>query len=103
MDENTREHKVTIENRERLTVGAVEDVESFDEEKVVILTDMGTMTVSGSDFRINRDICSTLYKAQASLRRILHPTPRHNRCGQRCCTGQLRLFLLRRRLYVKPY
>ena len=40
MDENTREHKVTIENRERLTVGAVEDVESFDEEKVVILTDM---------------------------------------------------------------
>lgn len=54
MDENTREHKVTIENRERLTVGAVEDVESFDEEKVVILTDMGTMTVSGSDFRINR-------------------------------------------------
>ena len=51
MDENTREHKVTIENRERLTVGAVE---SFDEEKVVILTDMGTMTVSGSDFRINR-------------------------------------------------
>ena len=54
MDVNTREHKVTIENRERLTVGAVEDVESFDEEKVVILTDMGTMTVSGSDFRINR-------------------------------------------------
>lgn len=54
MDENTREHKVTIENRERLTVGAVEDVESFDEEKVVILTDMGAMTVSGSDFRINR-------------------------------------------------
>lgn len=54
MEENSREHKVTIENRERLTVGAVEDVESFDEEKVVILTDMGTMTVGGSDFRISR-------------------------------------------------
>lgn len=54
MDENTREHKVTIENRERLTVGAVEDIESFDEEKIVILTDMGTMVVSGADFRINR-------------------------------------------------
>ena len=54
MEENAREHKVTIDNRARITVTAVEDVESFDEEKVIIITDMGTMTVTGTDFKISR-------------------------------------------------
>ena len=53
MDE-VRAHKVVIEDRGRLMVSAVEDVESFDEEKVVIVTDMGTMTVIGGDFRISK-------------------------------------------------
>lgn len=53
MEEN-RNHKVILENRERLTISAVEDIESFDEEKVVVITEMGTMTVTGADFRINR-------------------------------------------------
>lgn len=53
MDE-IRAHKVVIEDRGRLMVSAVEDVESFDEEKVVIVTDMGTMTVIGGDFRISK-------------------------------------------------
>ena len=53
MDE-TRAHKVIIEDRARLMVSAVEDVESFDDEKVVIVTDMGTMTVIGADFRISK-------------------------------------------------
>lgn len=53
MEEN-REHKVVIDGRKRLTVSSVDDVESFDEEKVVILCSMGTMTVVGADFRINK-------------------------------------------------
>ena len=54
MEENSREHRVVIENRKKLTVSAVEDIESFDEEKVIIICDSGTMTVTGSDFRINK-------------------------------------------------
>ncbi len=53
MDE-VRKHSITMENRERLTITAVDDVESFDEEKVVVETGMGTMTVLGSDFRIHK-------------------------------------------------
>lgn len=53
MDE-VRTHKVVLEDRGRLMVSAVEDVESFDEEKIVIVTDMGTMTVIGGDFRISK-------------------------------------------------
>ena len=54
MEEKKREHRVIMENREKITVSAVEDIESFDEEKVVIICDDGTMTVSGENFRINK-------------------------------------------------
>lgn len=54
MDQNTRTHSVKIDNRKQIMVTAVDDVESFDEEKVVILTEMGTMTITGADFRISR-------------------------------------------------
>ncbi|MEE1047898.1 MAG: sporulation protein YabP [Clostridia bacterium] len=53
MEEN-KNHGIILENREKLTISGVEDVESFDEEKVVIITEMGTMTVSGAEFRISR-------------------------------------------------
>lgn len=53
MEEN-KKHGISLENREKLTVSGVEDVESFDEEKVVIITEMGTMTVTGAEFRISR-------------------------------------------------
>ncbi len=52
MEEN-RTHRVELTDRAKLTVTAVEDVESFDDERVVIITDMGTMTVLGADFRIS--------------------------------------------------
>ena len=53
MEEN-KTHGIILENREKLTISGVEDVDSFDEEKVVIITEMGTMTVSGAEFRISR-------------------------------------------------
>ena len=52
--EETRKHGITIENRERITISAVEDVESFDEEKVIVETSLGTMTVKGCDFKIHK-------------------------------------------------
>ena len=52
--EEVRKHSISMENREKLTITAVEDVESFDEEKVVIATELGTMTVLGSNFRIHK-------------------------------------------------
>lgn len=52
--EEERNHCISMKNRSGLTVGEVEDVESFDEEKVVVRTSMGTMTVTGTDFRIHK-------------------------------------------------
>ncbi|MEG2670430.1 MAG: sporulation protein YabP [Oscillospiraceae bacterium] len=54
MEEITCRHNVTIENRNRIIISEVDDVESFDEEKVVVYTSMGTLTLSGYDFKINK-------------------------------------------------
>ncbi len=47
-------HRVELDGRNRLTVTGVEDVDSFDEETVVMYTSCGLLTVLGSELRIER-------------------------------------------------
>lgn len=47
-------HNLIMENRKTISVSGVVDVDSFDESTVVIFTDMGTLTVKGTDLHINR-------------------------------------------------
>ncbi len=47
-------HNVIMENRKSLTVTGVKDVDSFDEETTIIYTDMGELTVRGTQLHINR-------------------------------------------------
>ncbi len=54
MEENLREHKIVALDRKKITITAVEDVENFDEEKVTVICDIGTVIVSGGDFKINK-------------------------------------------------
>ena len=43
-----------LENREKLSVSGVIDVLSFDDQVVMIETELGLLTVKGSDIRINK-------------------------------------------------
>lgn len=52
--ENSAKHSVLIENRSRIKINCVEDVESFNEEKVVVYTAMGAMIVTGYDFKVSK-------------------------------------------------
>ena len=47
-------HNAVLEDRRLLTVSGVSDVDSFDEETVVVFTDLGELTVRGSNLHINR-------------------------------------------------
>lgn len=47
-------HNIIMEDRRHLTVSGVSDIDSFDEQSVVIYTEMGELTVKGSDLHINR-------------------------------------------------
>ena len=47
-------HTLILEQRSRMSVSGVENVESFDENEVIMYTSQGMLTVSGSDLRIDR-------------------------------------------------
>lgn len=47
-------HLLSLENRNQLRATGVLDVDSFDERNVVILTNMGVLTVEGEDLHINQ-------------------------------------------------
>ena len=47
-------HNLILEDRKKLVVSGVEDVDSFDELTVVVYTDMGELTVKGEGLHINR-------------------------------------------------
>ncbi|MCH5186682.1 MAG: sporulation protein YabP, partial [Oscillospiraceae bacterium] len=45
---------LVLTDRERLVVNGVEDVKSFNDECVILYTNMGILTVKGSELHINR-------------------------------------------------
>ena len=45
---------LVLESRERLTVTGVVDVLSFDDQIVIIETQLGLLTIKGEDLRINK-------------------------------------------------
>ena len=53
MQENTI-HNVIMESRKKISVSGVEDMECFDDGKVVVYTSMGIMLISGKNFHMNK-------------------------------------------------
>ena len=51
---NNINHNVIMENRSKVSISGVEDVDSFDEQTVVLFTSAGLLTVKGNDFHINK-------------------------------------------------
>lgn len=47
-------HHILLEGREQLTVSGVEEVESFDENTIVMLTSRGTLVVRGEELHIEK-------------------------------------------------
>ena len=46
--------KLTLDDRRRLTLTGVEEVESFDENAVVLNTNLGTLVVRGRELRLRQ-------------------------------------------------
>lgn len=47
-------HQLLLEDRERLTISGVSDVDSFDETTIVVYTDLGELTIKGDNLHISR-------------------------------------------------
>ena len=65
MDEiRTRAHKVILENRSGGTITGIQDVVSFDENQIVLDTDMGLLTIKGKNLHVSR---LTLEKGETDI------------------------------------
>lgn len=51
---NKTQHNFLLENRERMSVSGVVDVDVFNPDMVVVQTDMGMLTIKGIDLHINK-------------------------------------------------
>ena len=47
-------HNIIIENRKNITISGVMDIDSFDEESVILFTELGELTVRGVNLHINK-------------------------------------------------
>lgn len=47
-------HNLIMENREKLTLTGVVDIHSFDDELVLVETQMGILTIKGNDLKMNK-------------------------------------------------
>lgn len=66
MEEKTgmRPHKMIFQNRQAGNLTGVRDVVSFDENQVVLDTDMGLLTIKGKELHVSR---LTLEKGEVDL------------------------------------
>lgn len=51
---NMNPHNLIMENRGKLTLTGVIDIHSFDDELVLVETQMGILTIKGNDLKMNK-------------------------------------------------
>ena len=59
-----RPHRITIQDRRTAGITGVSDCVSFDENEVILDTDMGLLTIRGKDLHVNR---LTLEKGEVDI------------------------------------
>ncbi len=53
-NKNVAPHNLIMQDRSSLSVSGVSDVDSFDEQTIVMYTNMGELTVKGDNLHINK-------------------------------------------------
>jgi sporulation protein YabP len=71
------EHSLQIVNREQVTIQGVVAVESFDDEEILLETEMGTLTLRGEDLHIKQlDLEAGKFAVEGFVSACLYTTPR---------------------------
>ncbi|MDR2909459.1 MAG: sporulation protein YabP [Oscillospiraceae bacterium] len=47
-------HNIIMESRRSLTVSGVMDIDRFDEESVIVFTELGELTITGKNLHMNK-------------------------------------------------
>ena len=51
---NEQAHRLLLEQRKTLSLGGVQDVKSFDENEVLLVTVCGVLTIRGKELHVGR-------------------------------------------------
>lgn len=52
-NEIKKPHNLILENRKKLTLSGVTDVDNFDEKSIILYTNLGELTVTGKNLHVN--------------------------------------------------
>ena len=53
LEENKLSHSLIMQDRKSLSISGVKDVKNFDDETILLITEMGILNVKGTDLRID--------------------------------------------------
>jgi sporulation protein YabP len=71
------QHTLHIVNREQVAIQGVLAVESFDDEEIILETEMGTLTLRGEDLHIKQlDLESGRFSVEGLISACTYTTPR---------------------------
>ena len=77
-------HVLSIDNRERLTVTAVKDVSTFNEEKIMIVLAQGNLEVKGEKLNIQKlDLAEGKISVNGSINSVVYT---HKKDKEQACS-----------------
>lgn len=75
-------HHLILEDREKLTVSGVEEVESFDENTIVMDTAQGVLVVRGEELHIEKlSLDGGDLKVEGMIESLVYEAPRRGKGG----------------------
>ena len=77
-------HRLVLENRKKSMISGVQDVQSFHEQEILLLTEEGKLQIKGEGLHVKR---LNLEKQTVRTSRSLHP---RESCPESCSMQQLR-------------
>ena len=54
MADEIRNQNIILEGRKKLSICGVKEVENFDENGIIVITDLGTLSIKGNDVKIEK-------------------------------------------------
>lgn len=76
------EHRIVLEDREQLTVSGVEEVESFDENTILLTTAQGDLEIQGEGLHIEKlSLDGGDLKVEGQVSALIYQNERRERGG----------------------
>ena len=73
MEEKNTGHFLSLEDRQKLRISAVVDVDTFDEAKIILFTEEDVLTVEGTDLHIQKlDVANGELLIEGDVRSLVY-------------------------------